>query len=222
MGTSAAAETSSSERSAPWQGRRAALRSALLCAMRRTDAERIQLAAGPQAYVLHLPQYNADSKCKQKPVASVDLEPSLIEQLEPILGSCPDTIFLQHSLERVTYDSRTREVGVTLVDGSHFGYTLPLANRPGVRRQFRQEFGRVPRVSRLMALALKFQGLLSERTVRNHAELAELGHVSRTRCARFSCLLIWHLPSRKRCCFSLKHSTAPIALRKTDCAALPA
>jgi site-specific DNA recombinase len=55
MGTSAAAETSSSERSAPWQGRRAALRSALLCAMRRTDAERIQLAPGPQAYVLHLP-----------------------------------------------------------------------------------------------------------------------------------------------------------------------
>jgi site-specific DNA recombinase len=125
--------------------------------------------------------HNADSKCKQKPVASVDLEPSLIEQLKPILGSCPDTIFLQHSLERVTYDSRTREVGVTLVDGSHFGYTLPLANRPGVRRQFRQEFGRVPRVSRLMALALKFQGLLSEGTVRNHAELAELGHVSRTR-----------------------------------------
>ena len=33
-----------------------------------------------------------------------------------------------------------------------------------------------------MALALQFQGLLlSERTVRNHAELAELGHVSRTR-----------------------------------------
>jgi hypothetical protein len=88
---------------------------------------------------------------------------------------------LQHSLERVTYDSRTREVGVTLVDGSHFGYTLPVTNRPGVRRQFRQEFGRVPRVSRLMALALKFQGLLSESTVRNHAELAELGHVSRTR-----------------------------------------
>jgi hypothetical protein len=28
----------------------------------------------------------ADPKCKQKPVASVDLEPSLIEQLEPILG----------------------------------------------------------------------------------------------------------------------------------------
>ncbi|MGI8960649.1 MAG: recombinase family protein [Bryobacteraceae bacterium] len=65
----------------------------------------------------------ADSKCKQKPVASVDLEPSLTEQLEPILGPHCDTIFLQHSLERITYDSRTREVGVTLMDGSRFAYT---------------------------------------------------------------------------------------------------
>jgi site-specific DNA recombinase len=123
----------------------------------------------------------ADSNCQHKPVASVDLEASLLEQLEPILGSHCDTISLQHSLERVTYDSRTREVGLTLVDGSRFAYTLPPANRPGVRRTFREEFGRVPRVSRLMALALKFQGLLSEGTVRNHAELAELGQVSRTR-----------------------------------------
>jgi DNA invertase Pin-like site-specific DNA recombinase len=125
----------------------------------------------------------ADPKCQQKPVASVDLEPSLIEQLEPILGPHCDRIFLQHSLERITYDSRTREVEVTLRDGSRFGYTLPLAHRPGVRRRLeeQQAFGRVPRVSRLMALALKFQGLLSQGTVRNHAELAQLGHVTRTR-----------------------------------------
>jgi hypothetical protein len=125
----------------------------------------------------------ADPNCKEKPVASVDLEPSLIEQLEPILGRHPDRIFLQHSVERITYDSRTREVGVTLVDGSRFAYTLPLAKRPGVRRKFeeQQALGRVPRVSRLMALALKFQGLLSQGTVRSHADLAELGHVSRTR-----------------------------------------
>ena len=122
----------------------------------------------------------ADPKCKQKPVASVDLEPSLIEQLEPILGPHCDTIFLRHSLERITWDSRTREVEVTLMDGTRFAYTLPLANRPGVRK-FREEFGRVPRVSRLMALALKFERLLSQGTVRNHAELAQLGQVTRTR-----------------------------------------
>jgi hypothetical protein len=123
----------------------------------------------------------ADANCQQRPVASVDLEPSLMEQLEPILGSHCDTIFLQHSLERLTYDSRTRAVEVTLMDGSRFAYTLPLAHRPGVRRRFREESGRVPRVSRLMALALKFQTLLSQGTVRNHTQLAQLGHVSRTR-----------------------------------------
>jgi hypothetical protein len=101
----------------------------------------------------------------------------------PILGPQCDRIFLQHSLEHVTYDSRTREVEVTLMDGSRFGYSLPLANRPGVRRRGEEQpaFGRVPRVSRLMALALKFQELLSDGTVRNHVELAQLGHVSRTR-----------------------------------------
>ena len=125
----------------------------------------------------------ADAKCQQQPVAAIDLEPSLIEQLEPILGPDFDRAFLQHSLERITYDSRTREVGVALVDGSQFGYTLPLARRPGVRRSFeeQQAHGRVPRVSRLMALALRFQDLLSHATVRNHAQLAELGHVSRVR-----------------------------------------
>jgi hypothetical protein len=32
-----------------------------------------------------------------------------------------------------------REVGVTLVDGSQFAYTIPLAKRPGVRRRFENQ-----------------------------------------------------------------------------------
>jgi hypothetical protein len=124
---------------------------------------------------------NADPKCKQKPVASVDLEPSLLEQLEPILGRHPDRMFLEHSLARITYDSSTREVAVGLVDGTCFAYILSVTKRPGVRRTFQEELGRVARVSRLMALALKFQELLSEGTVRNHADLAQIGQVSRTR-----------------------------------------
>jgi hypothetical protein len=125
----------------------------------------------------------ANPKCQHKPVATVDVEPSLLEQLEPILGPHCDAIFLQHSLERITWDSSTREVEVTLRDGSRLVFSLPFANRPGVRRRSEEQqgLGRVPRVSRLMALALKFQGLLSEGTVRNHAEVAQLGHVSRTR-----------------------------------------
>jgi hypothetical protein len=102
------------------------------------------------------------------PVASADLEPSLLEQLEPILGSHCDTTFLQHSLERLTYDSRTRAVEVTLMDGSRFAYTLPLAHRPGVRRRFREESGRVPRLSRLMAAASCGELVSAGEAVGNH------------------------------------------------------
>jgi hypothetical protein len=41
--------------------------------------------------------------------------------------------------------------------------------------------GRVPRVARLMALALKFEGLIRAGAVADQAELARLGHVTRAR-----------------------------------------
>ena len=40
---------------------------------------------------------------------------------------------------------------------------------------------RVPRIARLMALALRFEELIRAGTIRNHAALARLGHVSRAR-----------------------------------------
>src|SRR5947199_9487462 len=54
--------------------------------------------------------------------------------------------------------------------------------RPGVRQSEQdQKLGRTPHVSRLVALAIKFQNLVSSGTVRNYRELAEVGHVSRPR-----------------------------------------
>ena len=41
--------------------------------------------------------------------------------------------------------------------------------------------GRVPRVARLLALALRFQGLLQQGLIADYATLARLGHVSRAR-----------------------------------------
>ncbi len=43
------------------------------------------------------------------------------------------------------------------------------------------EPGRVPRLSRLMALAIHFEGLLANGEVTDMADLARLGHVSRAR-----------------------------------------
>ncbi len=49
--------------------------------------------------------------------------------------------------------------------------------------------GRVPRVARLMALAIRFEQLLRDGVVKNQAELAKLGHVSRARLTQVMNLL---------------------------------
>jgi hypothetical protein len=49
--------------------------------------------------------------------------------------------------------------------------------------------GRIPRVSRLMALAIRFEQLIAECTVADQAELARLGHVSRARLTQIMNLL---------------------------------
>ncbi len=51
------------------------------------------------------------------------------------------------------------------------------------------ERGRVPRVSRLMALAIRFEQLLRDGSIDSYAELAALGHVSRARVSQIMNLL---------------------------------
>jgi hypothetical protein len=49
--------------------------------------------------------------------------------------------------------------------------------------------GRVPRIARVMALAIRFERLLEEGEVRDYADLARLGHVSRARVTQIMNLL---------------------------------
>jgi hypothetical protein len=49
--------------------------------------------------------------------------------------------------------------------------------------------GRVPRVSRLLALAHKLDALVRQGTIRDYAVLARLGHVSRARISQIVALL---------------------------------
>jgi hypothetical protein len=51
------------------------------------------------------------------------------------------------------------------------------------------EPGRVPRVSRLMALAIRFAGLIREGVVADYAEIASLGGVTRARVTQVMNLL---------------------------------
>lgn len=49
--------------------------------------------------------------------------------------------------------------------------------------------GRIPRISRLMALAIHFDGLIASGAVENYAELARLGGVTRARISQIMNLL---------------------------------
>jgi len=49
--------------------------------------------------------------------------------------------------------------------------------------------GRIPRVSKFMALAIRFDGLIRDGKVKDQAELARLGHVSRARLTQIMNLL---------------------------------
>lgn len=49
--------------------------------------------------------------------------------------------------------------------------------------------GRVPRLSRLMALAIKFEQMLASAAVRDQTEIGELGHITRARVTQIMNLL---------------------------------
>lgn len=51
------------------------------------------------------------------------------------------------------------------------------------------EPGRIPRISRLMALAIHFDGLIRQGVVKDYADLAKLGGVSKARISQIMALL---------------------------------
>jgi hypothetical protein len=65
-------------------------------------------------------------------------------------------------------------------------------SRMGRRRlcTVRAAEGAVPRVARLMALALRFENLIRESRVADYSDLARLGHVSRARLTQIMNLLL--------------------------------
>ena len=61
--------------------------------------------------------------------------------------------------------------------------------RPGEEPLRAVEPGRVPRIARLMALAIRFERLLRDGVVASYTELAALGHVTRPRVSQIMNLL---------------------------------
>jgi site-specific DNA recombinase len=124
----------------------------------------------------------ASQGCSQRPVRASDLEESLLRALEPILGASLDWITVRSSVQRIDCQPSARRVSIQFRDGTHTEYEMPKQNRPGVQVEGDSENrGRTPRVSRLMALAIKLDRTVREGRVRTYRDLAEAGHVSRAR-----------------------------------------
>jgi hypothetical protein len=66
-------------------------------------------------------------------------------------------------------------------------FTLP--PKPTFERRRHTKLGKLPRVTRLMALAIRFEDLLRAGTVKDFAELSRLGGVTRARISQIMNLL---------------------------------
>jgi hypothetical protein len=110
--------------------------------------------------------------CSQQRIGCADLEQSITEQLAASLGTEPGEMRIQQAVERIHWTASNREVRIELRDGSRLDYFLPRPNRPGVRRSEVAAEGRTPRVSRLLALAIKLEGMVCEGEASSYASLA--------------------------------------------------
>jgi hypothetical protein len=67
------------------------------------------------------------------------------------------------------------------VPGIEVEVTLDLPRRPAAEELKPNPSPRMPRVTRLMALAVKYQGMVDAGELRDYADIARLGYVSRAR-----------------------------------------
>ena len=83
-------------------------------------------------------------------------------------------------------DDRTLEVEVTIAPAKRRKGGRPRSpNEPTV-----PDPPRIPRIARLMALAIKFQDMIDRSEVRDYADIARLGHVTRARLTQIMNLLL--------------------------------
>jgi hypothetical protein len=77
------------------------------------------------------------------------------------------------------------------------------------------EPGRVPRVARLMALAIRFDGLLRSGEVATYSEVARLGQVTHARISQIMCLLYLapDIQEEILCLPRTQRGRAPVILR---------
>ena len=85
-----------------------------------------------------------------------------------------------------------------------------------------QPRGRLPRITKLMALAIRFERLLSEGEIEDYSELARLGHVSKARISQVMnlCLLAPSIQEEILFLPRIEDGRDPITLRDLQALAL--
>lgn len=94
--------------------------------------------------------------------------------------------------------------------------------RVGEEVQRPYEPGRIPRIARLMALAIRFDRLIRDGVVADYAELARLGHVTRARVTQIMNLLMLAPDIQEAILFlpRIQHGRDPIRLGRLQAIAL--
>jgi len=126
-------------------------------------------------------------RCANGSIAANEIEMSLIRHLEPILGCNLSRPVVEKAVDRITYEATTRRIAIAFSDGMHSEYVLAESSRLGVAR--RQPIARTPRISRLMALAIRLEALVREGTFTTYGEIAAAGQISRPRMSQMLRLL---------------------------------
>jgi site-specific DNA recombinase len=136
-----------------------------------------------QYYSCRVSSGKENSHCSQKPLGAADLESAVLRGLEPALGANLRWDTVSSRVDRIECALSTQTISVRFRDGTRTDLALTRPARRGLRRAIASDEseGRVPRVSRLMALAIKLEQLVREGRISNYRSLAEAGHVSRAR-----------------------------------------
>jgi len=118
----------------------------------------------------------------QRPLAAVDIENSVLQNLKPVLGFNLSWSNIRNAVSGIQYEPITRRVMIEMREGTQFDYAMAAPSRRGAKGGIRESAeGRLPRVSRLLALAIKFEERIRQGDIRNQRAIADAGHVSRAR-----------------------------------------
>jgi len=157
------------------------------CGVRMLPNEAVKKGRRYRYYICKRAQQRGWKDCPTKSVSAEAIEQAVwarVRTIGALAGETEATVctgqWVEERVERITYDRQQKQVCIAL--RREMGGGTVEVSLVGLGPEKRQ--GRVPRITRLMALAVRCQELLGSGTVKNYAALARLGRVTRARMTR--------------------------------------